>query len=98
MQVLFYGCVQERSHTRVSSDIDRVIGVTRVGARVRTLCLALLPVNHQLHPVAKFVGSDRVPVAVAEALPLRYVLRCNSSCSIVNMEQQLVGRNGVWKQ
>lgn len=85
----------EGSHTRVSSDVDGVVGVTCVGACVRTLCLALLPVDHQLHPVAKLVGSDRVPLAVAEALPLRHVLCCDSSSSVVNVEEQLGGREQV---
>lgn len=87
--------MSEGSHTRVSSDVDGVVGVTCVGACVRTLCLALLPVDHQLHPVAKLVGSDRVPLAVAEALPLRHVLCCDSSSSVVNVEEQLGGREQV---
>ncbi len=76
------------SHTGISSDIDGVTGVTCVRA-CGTLCLAFLPVDHQLHPLAKLVGSDRVPLAVTEALPLRHVLRCDSSSSIVDMEEQL---------
>lgn len=79
--------------TGISSDVNGVVGLARVGACIRTLSLALLPVNHQLHPVAKFLGQDGVPLAVAEALPLGWVLCCDSSRSIVNMEEQLCKQN-----
>lgn len=64
--------------------------------------MALLAVDHQLHPVAELVGSDRVPLAVAEALPLGQVLRCDSSSSVVNVEEQLervkeYGGKGIMK-
>ena len=85
------------SHTRIAANIDGVIGVTCVGANVGTLCLALLLVDHQLHPVAELVGHDRVPLAVTEALPLRHVLRCDSSSSVVNMEEQLGGEEETCK-
>lgn len=87
--------VSEGSRTRIPSDVDGVVGVARVGARIRTLCLALLPVDQQLHPVAELVGGDRVPLAVAEALPLGHVLRGDSSSSIVNVEEQLQGREEI---
>lgn len=79
----------EGTHTWISSDIDGVVGIARVGACVGTLCLALLLVDHQLHPVAKLLGNDGVPLSVAEALALRHVLRCDPSSSVVNMEEQL---------
>lgn len=75
--------------TRVSAHIDGVVGVTCVGARVGTRGLALSAVHHQLHPVAKLLRHDGVPAAVAEALPVRRVLRCDPPGSVVHVEQQL---------
>lgn len=75
--------------TGIPSDVDGVVGVARVEALVGTLCLALLPVDHQLQPVAQFVGNDGVPLAVAEALPLRHVLGRDSPRPVVHVEEQL---------
>ena len=87
------------SRTWISSDVDGVAGVAGVGASIRTFCLApQLLVDHQLHPVAEFVCSDGVPLAVAEALSLGRVLRRDSPGSIVNMEEQLKAGEGTWKQ
>lgn len=81
----------KKVHTRIPSNVDGVIGVTCVGANIWTLRLASLPINHQLHPVANFVGCDRVPPAVTEALAVGRVLCCDASSSIVYMEEQLGG-------
>ena len=86
------------SHTRISSNIDGVVGVTRVGACVGALCLTLLLIDHQLHPVPKLLRSDGVPLSIAEALALRHVLRCDSSSSVVNVEKKLGVREGTWKK
>lgn len=78
-----------RGRTRIPSDIDGVVGVACVGARVRALCLALTPVHHQLRPVPELLGGDRVPLAVAEALALGRVLRADPSSAVVHVEEQL---------
>ena len=41
--------------------------------------------------MAELVGGDGVPLAVAEALPLGNMLRCDPSSSVVDIEEQLVG-------
>lgn len=39
--------------------------------------------------MAELLSDDGVPGAVAEALPGGRVLRCDQSCSVVHVEQQL---------
>lgn len=45
--------------------------------------------------MAELVGGDGVPLAVAEALPLGNVLRCDPSSSVVDVEEQLAGAEGI---
>lgn len=79
-------------HTRISSNIYGVAGVTGDRVCIRTGCIALLPINHQLQLVPFLGGGDGVPLSITEAFSLRNVHCRKAPSSIVNMEEQLRGR------